>query len=58
MKIVLLTLHILLAMMFGAFSIENTDKIFAALNMAISTCWSVCVGMDIAQIAFEIEDKK
>lgn len=58
MRIVLLTIHILLAMMFGAFSIENTDKIFASLNMAISTCWSVCVGMDIAQLFLEIEDKK
>ena len=50
MRITLLILHIVCAILFGVSAVINTNMILEASNILASIAWSVCVGMDIAQI--------
>lgn len=50
MKIVLMVLHIVCAVVFGVCAIMNTNMVGAILNMVASVLWSICAGMDVAQM--------
>lgn len=51
-KIILLTLHIICAILFGITTVISTNMLSAIFSMIASIIWSVCVGMDIAQLIY------
>lgn len=52
-KIVLLILHIVCAILFGITTVISTNMLSAIFSMIASIMWSVCVGMDIAQLIYK-----
>ena len=53
MKITLLVLHIVCAILFGVCAIINTNMISEIGYIIAAIAWSVCVGMDIAQLIYK-----
>jgi hypothetical protein len=51
-KIILLVLHILCAVAFGAASVIANEMSSRIMHMITSTLWSMYVGMDIADLIF------
>ncbi len=55
MKIALLVLHIVCAILFGICAIINTNMVAAILYMIASVAWSITVGLDIADLIYNLK---
>ncbi|MBO5828832.1 MAG: hypothetical protein J6R59_10345 [Paludibacteraceae bacterium] len=50
MKIALLVLHIVAAIFFGVCAVINTNIVTESCYVFASAMWSICIGMDIANL--------